>query len=176
MLLSKLFSSFFLRRMQEQPEPFSNTRIVCIVSCSKTKEKRPNYDKYSQTGITVKINTNHDGVRATAIMLRSIAPGLSGVAISGHRDEASLRNYISRPSSKQLRAYSDTLPVRRVEGHISLSSTAQSPRAIYMFLWIRPSFIYKTPPWAVCFLIAMRKKPRVFMSFNSSGFQGVFYF
>ena len=77
MLLSKLFSSFFLRRMQEQPEPFSNTRIVCIVSCSKTKEKRPNYDKYSQTGITVKINTNHDGVRATAIMLRSIAPGLS---------------------------------------------------------------------------------------------------
>ena len=77
MLLSKLFSSFFLRRMQEQPEPFSNTRIVCIVSCSKTKEKRPNYDKYSQTGITVKINTNHDGVRATAIMLRSIAAGLS---------------------------------------------------------------------------------------------------
>ena len=75
MLLSKLFSSFFLRRMQEQPEPFSNTRIVCVVSCSKTKEKRPNYDKYSQTGITVKINTNHDGVKATAIMLRSIAPG-----------------------------------------------------------------------------------------------------
>ena len=73
MLLSKLF----LRRMQEQPEPFSNTRITCIVSCSKTKEKRPNYDKYSQTGITVKINTDHDGVRATAIMLRSIAAGLS---------------------------------------------------------------------------------------------------
>ena len=118
MLLSKLFSSFFLRRMQEQPEPFSNTRIVCIVSCSKTKEKRPNYDKYSRTGITVKINTNHDGVKATAIMLRSI--------------EASLRNYISRPSSKQLRAFSDTLPVRRVEGHISLSSTAQSPRAMFL--------------------------------------------
>ena len=74
-LSNKLFSSFFLRRMQEQPEPFSYTRIVCIVSCSKTKEKRPNYDKYSQTGITVKINTNHDGVKATAIMLRSIAPG-----------------------------------------------------------------------------------------------------
>ena len=71
MLLFKLF----LRRMQEQPEPFSNTRRICIVSCSKTKEKRPNYDKYSQTGITVKINTNHDGVKATAIMLRSIAPG-----------------------------------------------------------------------------------------------------
>ena len=55
-------------------------------------------------------------------MLRSIAAGLSPVAISGHRCEASLRNYIGRPSSKQLRAYSNTLPVRRVEGHISLSS------------------------------------------------------
>ena len=77
MLLSKLFSNFFLRCMQEQPEPFSNTRIVCIVSCSKTKEKRPNYGKYSQTGITVEINTNHDGFRTTALMLRSIAAGLS---------------------------------------------------------------------------------------------------
>ena len=71
-LINMLLSKLFLRRMQEQPEPFSNTRIICIVSCSKTKEKRPNYDKYSQT---VKINTNHDGVKATAIMLRSIAPG-----------------------------------------------------------------------------------------------------
>ena len=77
MLLSKLFSTSFLRRMPEQPEPFSSTRIVCIASGSKTKEKRPNYDKYSQTGITVKINTDHDGVRATAIMLRSITAGLS---------------------------------------------------------------------------------------------------
>ena len=77
MLLSKLFSTSFLRRMPEQPEPFSSTRIVCIASCSKTKEKRPNYDKYSQTGITVKINTDHDGLRATAIMLRSITAGLS---------------------------------------------------------------------------------------------------
>ena len=74
-LINMLLSTLFLRRLQVQPEPFSNTRIICIVSCSKTKEKRPNYDKYSQTGITVKINTNHDGVKATAIMLRSIAPG-----------------------------------------------------------------------------------------------------
>ena len=76
-LINMLLSKLFLRRMQEQPEPFSNTRIICIVSCSKRKEKRPNYDKYSQTGITVKINTDHDGVRATAIILRSIAAGLS---------------------------------------------------------------------------------------------------
>ena len=61
-LINMLLSKLFLRRMQEQPKPFSNTRIICIVSCSKTKEKRPNYDKYSQTGITAKINTDHDGI------------------------------------------------------------------------------------------------------------------
>ena len=36
-------------------------------------EQNKNYEKYNQTGIAVKIHTNHDGVRATAIMLRSIA-------------------------------------------------------------------------------------------------------
>ena len=39
---------------------------------NKTEQNR-NYEKYYQTGIAVKIHTNHDGVRATAIMLRSIA-------------------------------------------------------------------------------------------------------
>ena len=33
--------------------------------------------KNNQTGITVKIHTNHDGVRATTIMLRSIPASLS---------------------------------------------------------------------------------------------------
>ena len=39
--------------------------------------------------------TNHDGVRATAIMLRS------NVASLEITSEASLRNYIDRPLSKQ---------------------------------------------------------------------------
>ena len=34
-----------------------------------------NDEKYNQTGLTVKIHTNHDGARATEIMLRSIAAG-----------------------------------------------------------------------------------------------------
>ena len=33
--------------------------------------------KYCQTGTTVQIRTNHDGVKVTAIMLRSIAASLS---------------------------------------------------------------------------------------------------
>ena len=43
---------------------------------NKTEQNR-NYEKYNQTGIAVKIHTNHDGVRATAIMLRSIAASSS---------------------------------------------------------------------------------------------------
>ena len=42
---------------------------------NKTEKKR-NDEKYSQTGITVKIHTNHAGVRASAIKLRSIAANL----------------------------------------------------------------------------------------------------
>ena len=33
--------------------------------------------KYCQTGTTVQIRTNHEGVKVTAIMLRSIAASLS---------------------------------------------------------------------------------------------------
>ena len=50
--------------------------IKCRVKKKKTEQNR-NGEKYSQTGITFKIHTNHDGVTATAIMLRSIAAGSS---------------------------------------------------------------------------------------------------
>ena len=43
---------------------------------NKTEQNR-NDEKYNQTGITVEIHTNHAGVRATAITLRSIASSLS---------------------------------------------------------------------------------------------------
>lgn len=57
-----------------------------------------------------RIYTNHS-VRATAITLWSNAqvPSRHIMAISGHRSEASLRNYNTRPSSEQLRACSDIL-------------------------------------------------------------------
>ena len=73
--------------------------------------------------VTVIIHTNDDGVRATAIMLRS------NVASSEMTSEASLMNYIDRPSSGQLRACSDVLPdVLSGEGHISHCN-----RAVFMF-------------------------------------------
>ncbi|PFX17534.1 hypothetical protein AWC38_SpisGene18136 [Stylophora pistillata] len=57
-----------------------------------------------------RIYTNHC-VRATVITLWSNAQLSSRhiMAISGHRSEASLRNYNTRPSSEQLRACSDIL-------------------------------------------------------------------
>ena len=57
-----------------------------------------------------RIYTNHS-VRATAITLWSNAqvPSRHIMAISGHRSEASLKNYNARPSSQQLRACSDIL-------------------------------------------------------------------
>ncbi|CAH3033946.1 unnamed protein product, partial [Pocillopora meandrina] len=57
-----------------------------------------------------RIYTNHS-VRATAITLWSDAqvPSRHIMATSGHRSEASLKSYNTRPSSEQLRACSDIL-------------------------------------------------------------------
>ena len=58
--------------------------------------------------------TNHDGVRATAMMLRS------NVASLEITSEASLRNYIDRPLNEQPWACSDVLSdALSDEGHIS---------------------------------------------------------
>ena len=55
----------------------ANTLILYKVLCSKQNRTNRNDEKYSQTGTTVIIHTNHEGARATAIMLRSIAAGPS---------------------------------------------------------------------------------------------------
>ena len=51
------------------------TLVYCIKF--RVQKQNRNDEKYNQTGITVRIHTNHDGVRATAIMVRSIAASLS---------------------------------------------------------------------------------------------------
>ena len=69
------------------------------------------------------------------------------MAISGHHSKASLRNYIGRPSSEKIRACSDILSdTLSGNSHQSLqpSFAALSWRAIFMFRWIRLSFIQKT--------------------------------
>ena len=116
--------------------------------------------KYNQTGITVKIHTNHAGVRATAITLRSIA---ASSAIFGYRSEASLRNYIGRPSSEKIRACSDILSDALSGKSLQPSFAALSSRAIFMFRWIRLSFIQKTLALNSLFSTLSCEKTRVFL-------------
>ena len=69
------------------------------------------------------------------------------MAIFGYRSEASLRNYIGRPSSEKIRACSDILSDAlsgRPHQSLQPSVTALSSRAIFKFRWIRLSFIHKT--------------------------------
>ena len=116
------------------------------------RKKQEWYEKYSQTGITVKMHTNHDGVRATVIMLRSIA------ASSSSRSPVIARKKVSEITSTALRVNKElaliSFPMRWVEGHMHQSQqacfTALSSPATFMFSWIRLSFIHKTP-WAVFF-------------------------
>ena len=49
--------------------------VYKVLSVKKKTEQNMNDEKYNQTGLTVKIHTDHDGARATEIMLRSIAAG-----------------------------------------------------------------------------------------------------
>ena len=128
---------------------------------NKTEQNR-NDEKYNQTGITVKIHSNHDGFWANTIMLKSIA------AQSSWRSPvitASLKNYIGRPSSEKIRACSDILSdALSGKSHLSLqpSFAALSSRAIFMFRWIRLSFIQKTLVLNSLFSTLSCEKTRVF--------------
>ena len=129
---------------------------------------------FSQTGITVKMHTNHDGVWATAIMLRSIA------ASSSSRSPAIAQKKVSEITSTALRVNKElaliSFPMRWVEGHISHSRLVlrrchpQQPscsREFGCLLFIKrlEQFVFVT--W---------KPLLVFMSHNSTGFHWTFYF
>ena len=97
------------------------------------------------------------------IMLKSIA------ARSSWRSPvitASLRNYIGRPSSEKIRACSDILSdALSGKSHQSLqpSFAPLSSRAIFMFRWIRLSFIQKTLALHSLFSTLSCEKTRVFL-------------
>ena len=79
------------------------TLVQHNVLCSKTKqsnaEQNKNDEKYSQTGIIVKIHTNHDGVSNCDHV--EIHHSYLIIVISSHHSKDSLRNYISLCSSEQ---------------------------------------------------------------------------
>ena len=144
---------------------------------NKTEQNR-NDEKYNQTGITVKIHTNHDGVRATAIMLRSIAASSSwrfpviAVTQASQTTSATLR-------VKKLELPLISFPMRWEEGHISHCSRVlrrcHPERSSCSVEFGCRSFIIHSP-WTVCFQFVMWKNLRVLMSHNSSEFHWAFNF
>ena len=136
---------------------------------NQTQQNR-NDENYNQNGMTVKINTNHEGVRATAIMLRSIAASSSWRTPVIAENEAS--EVISGASSEQLRACSDILS-HTLSGRPHQSQQpnfkALSSRAIFIFLCIRLSFLHKTQALSSLFSNCHVKNLRVFMSHNLAG-------
>ena len=88
------------------------------------------------------------------------------MAISVHHRKVSLRNYIGRPSSEKIRGCSDILSdALSGKSHQSLqpSFAALPSRAIFMFRWIRLSFIQKTLALNSLFSTLSCEKTRVFL-------------
>ena len=88
------------------------------------------------------------------------------LAISSHRNEASLRNYIGCPSNEELRACSDILSGAlsgRPHQSEQPSFTALSSRAIFIHFSCKfvCRLVIKQTHWEVCFLIVMQKNLRV---------------
>ena len=89
----------------------SLVQLIQFLFKNKT-EKNRNDEKYRQNDIAIKIQNNHNGVRATAIMLRSIT------ATSSWRSPVLVVKQASEITSAALS--SETMHC--VEGHISHSS------------------------------------------------------
>ena len=131
-----------------------------------------------------KIYTNHS-VRATAITLWSDrqVPSRHIMAISGHRSEASLRNYNARPSSEQLRACSDILS-SALSGRPQQSQQPRFPDAVTSSNLLVPmnstvvhsrntaqQFVkYQPQALSSLFSNCHVNNVQVFMSHNSAGF------
>ena len=144
---------------------------------NKTEQNR-NYEKYNQTSITVKIHTNHAGVRATAITLRSTAVSSSSdLRSSQWRKPQVLHRPPFEWKNKSLLWY----PFRCVEWKATSVTAAECrgaviPSDLFMFRCIRLSFIHKTLALNCLFSTCHVKNLRVFMSHNSAEFQCTFHF
>ena len=93
-----------------------------------------------------KLAYRHDRVRATTIVLRSIAASSSWRSpVIVVKPASEITSAVLRVNSKELALIS--FPMRWVEGLISRSSrvfTALLSRTIFIFPWIQLSFIHKT--------------------------------
>ena len=130
------------------------------------------WEKYSQTGITIKMHTNHDGVEA--IMLRSIAASSSSRSPFIALKKASEITTTVLRVNKELALIS--FPMLWVEGHISHSRLVlrrchpQQPSCSRKFGC--RSFIKRLEQ----FVFVTWKPLLVYMNHNSTGFHWTFQF
>ena len=135
-----------------------------------------NDERYFRTGVSFKnlhksqhqSDCNHSVVQIT-LWSNAQVPSRHIMAISGHRSEASLRNYNTRPSSEQLRVCSDILSDAMKEGS-QQSSTATSNLASSSLQSTSQQFV-KYQPQALSSLFSNCNvtNVQVFMSHNSAG-------
>ena len=149
-------------------------------------------ERSSQTGISVQNNHTNHSVRAIAITLRSDAqvPSRHIMAISGHRSEASIRNYNARPLSDQIRTCSDILSgalngMPQESQHPSSPDAATSSNVFTMnpiptvvHLRNTTQQIVKYQPQALSSLFSncQVNNAQVFMAQNSARFHWTVYF
>ena len=134
---------------------------------NKTEQNR-NDEKYNQTGIIVKIHTNHDGVWANMIMLKFIA------ARSSWRSPVITVKQASETTSAALRVKNKSLlwyPFRCVEWKVTSVTTAKFCTAVIpsdFHVPVNSAVVHSknTRLAQFVFYLVMWKNSRVFMSWS----------
>ena len=141
-------------------------------------EQTRNDEKYNQTGITVKIHTNHDGVWVNMIMLKLIA------APSSRRCPAITVKQASETTSAALRVKNKSLlwyPFRCVEWKVTSVTAAEFCGAVIpsdLHVPVNSAVVHSknTRLEQFVFYLVMWKSSRVFMSHNSAEVHWTFHF
>ena len=141
-------------------------------------EQTRNDEKYNQTGITVKIHTNHDGVWVNMIMLKLIA------APSSRRCPAITVKQASETTSAALRVKNKSLlwyPFRCVEWKVTSVTAAEFCGAVIpsdLHVPVNSAVVHSknTRLEQFVFYLVMWKNSRVFMSHNSAEVHWTFHF
>ena len=143
---------------------------------NKTEQNR-NDEKYNQTGIIVKIHTNHDGVWANMIMLKSIAVRLSW------RSPVITVKQASKATSAALRVKNKSsfwYPFRCVEWKVTSATAAEFCGAVIpsdLHVPVNSAVVHlkNTRLEQFVFYLVMWKNSRVFMSHNSAEVRRTFH-
>ena len=142
----------------------------------KNTEQRRNDKKYNRTGITVIIHSNHDGVRANMIMLKSIAGRSSWRSPVFEVKPQKLHRPPFEWKNRSLLWY----PFRCVEWKVTVTEAEFCGTVIPSDLHVPVNsavvHLKNTRLEQFVFYLVMWKNSRVFMSHNSAEVHWTFHF